>query len=411
MTYISTEDFGNKKVSRKWRICERGILMKKIALALAAVLSMSIVVPVYAGIGISIDGKPVDFTDSTGSPMIDENDKTLVPLRATMEAFGCVVNWNESAKTAIVEKDGTVVTLVVGDASMYVNGVRKANDSMPQIIAGRVYLPIRAVLEAFGASVNWDEKTNSISVASSEEKDKPEKNQKETESYYDDIYINDDGELVFKSSDGKEINVGKVTGEKGRRVSSGSDGVSVTDAYIDNSGDLIIVLSDGDEINAGSVSTSTAKTFEDYDVGDKWDLSYPDGEFTVDVQFEDAEYTIYFEEIYYELTAKNDFDDDNAWKKEHERREASTLFVPYEVTMNISGYTDPALSGSHMSVSLYDIKDSKAWGYTTTIDNNGEFRIELTQGKDRNDNVWYKPAELYFRSVYIEKENTSDNDD
>ena len=385
--------------------------MKKIALALAAVLSMSIAVPAYAGIGVTIDDKPVNFTTSTGSPVIDENNKTLVPLRATMESFGCAVNWNESAKTAIVEKDGTVVTLVVGETSMYVNGVHRVNDSMPQIIDGRVYLPIRAVLEAFGASVNWDETTNSISVSSPEEKDNIENNQKETESYYDNIYINDDGELVFKSPDGKETNVGKVTGEKGRRGSSGRDGVSITDAYIDNSGDLIIVLSDGDEINAGSVSASAAKTFADYSVGDRWNLSYPDGEFAVDVQFEDSQHTVYFEEIYYELTAKNDLDEDNAWKKEHKRRETSTLFVPYEATMNISGYTDPALSGCHMSVSLYDIKDCNTWSYTTTIDNNGEFHIELTQGKDRNDNVWYKPTELYFRSVYIEKPDTNNNDD
>ena len=153
--------------------------MKKSVIALVTVLSISMTTSVFAGMGVSIDGTPVRFTQSTGFPVIDENGRTLVPLRAAMEAYGCTVNWNESANTAIVEKDGTIVTITAGEASMYVNSVRKVNDSAAKIIDGRVYLPIRAVLEAFGASVNWDELTNIVSVVSSEKKGDFEENQKE----------------------------------------------------------------------------------------------------------------------------------------------------------------------------------------------------------------------------------------
>lgn len=138
--------------------------MKKIALALAAVLSMSIAVPAYAGIGVTIDGKPVNFTTSTGSPVIDENGRTLVPLRATMEAFGCTVYWQESSKQAYVIEGNYSVVVPIGQRCIDVMHKIVPIDTEAKIIDGRVYLPIRAVLEAFDATVGWDEKSQNVVV-------------------------------------------------------------------------------------------------------------------------------------------------------------------------------------------------------------------------------------------------------
>lgn len=384
--------------------------MKKSAIALTTLLSITMTTPVFAGVDISIDGTPVNFTTSTGYPIMDNNGRTLVPLRVAMEAYGCTVNWNEPTKTAIVEKDGSVVTIVTGESYMHVNGVRVANDAEAKIIDGRVYLPIRAVLEALGASVSWDEAGNSITVVSDEQKKTPEKDN------FDDIYINDQGDLVFKFFEGKEINVGKVTGEKGRRGSSGSDGISVTDAYIDQTGCLIILLSDGEEINAGRVAAtsgaeSDAKTFDDYRVGTKWYLTQPKGDFEVVVMIEGSPVSVYFDEIYYELTAKNDFDSEDAWKYESFRTRDESVYVPYEVTVNISGRTDRSLTGKGINVVLHDDTVGVSWGYSAVIDDSGEFCIELIQGIDDNDNVWYQPKVLYLKKVTISDAEEPDEDE
>ena len=140
--------------------------MKKIALALAAVLSMSIAVPAYAGIGVTIDGNSVKFTASSGSPTVDENSRTLVPLRAAMEAYGCKVSWDEPSKTATVSKNDGIVQVPVGENRIIVNGAKINTDTKAKIIDGRVYLPIRAVLEAFGASVGWDQTSQCVTVTS-----------------------------------------------------------------------------------------------------------------------------------------------------------------------------------------------------------------------------------------------------
>lgn len=162
--------------------------MKKCTLALTAILSLSMAVPAFAGIGVTIDGVPVPFTSSTGTPVIDENGRTLVPLRATMEAFGCAVSWNEYSKKAYVAEDNFLVTVPIGIPLIDVHGTPVAIDTEAKIIDGRVYLPIRAVLEAFGASVGWDEKSQSISVLSLSQQESIKKAENEAEEIRNRLY-------------------------------------------------------------------------------------------------------------------------------------------------------------------------------------------------------------------------------
>lgn len=120
---------------------------------------------VYASaIRISIDNHPVQFTPDSGEPFVDQTNRTQVPFRSTMESFGCVVNWDGARQTAVAEKDGTVVEVPIGEPYIIKNGQQIANDTSALIKDSHTYLPIRAVLEAFGASVSWDSKTQSVLV-------------------------------------------------------------------------------------------------------------------------------------------------------------------------------------------------------------------------------------------------------
>lgn len=138
--------------------------MKKRTILFTLACSFALTCPAYGQIGVAFNGTPVAFTDSTGRPVIDENGRTLVPLRASMEAMGCTVNWYEPSKTAYVLNGDTTVSVPIGTSFIYRNGVSIPNDTSAQIINGRVYLPIRAVLEAFGATVAWDESTQTVSA-------------------------------------------------------------------------------------------------------------------------------------------------------------------------------------------------------------------------------------------------------
>ncbi|HVI39299.1 MAG TPA: family 10 glycosylhydrolase, partial [Anaerovoracaceae bacterium] len=119
-------------------------------------------------IGVTIDGEPVTFQSGYGEPFIDSNSRTLVPLRGIMEAFGAMVTWDNDTGTAIVEKDRVMVQVPVGQAYILVNGEPVTNDTSAVNKDGRVYLPIRAVLEAFGAGVSWNDEERTVSVRTDE---------------------------------------------------------------------------------------------------------------------------------------------------------------------------------------------------------------------------------------------------
>lgn len=118
------------------------------------------------GISVAIDGNYVNFQSGLGEPFIDSNSRTLVPIRGALEAFGAMVSWDEANRTAIVEKDRVTVQVPIGQAYIYVNGVQVANDTTAVIRDDRTYLPIRAVFEAFGAGVSWDNDSRTVVVRS-----------------------------------------------------------------------------------------------------------------------------------------------------------------------------------------------------------------------------------------------------
>lgn len=115
-------------------------------------------------VGVTIDGDAVKFQSGYGEPFIDVNSRTLVPLRGVMEAFGAMVSWDSETSTAAVEKDGILVRVPVGKPFILVNGTTVVNDTSAVNIEGRVYLPIRAVLQSFGAGVSWEENSRTVIV-------------------------------------------------------------------------------------------------------------------------------------------------------------------------------------------------------------------------------------------------------
>ena len=134
-----------------------GKRLASLLVAVPLILSLLAVPAGAAGaVGVTIDGTPVRFTGDYGAPILDSAGRTQVPFRRTLEVFGCTVSWDNPSRTAWAEKDGVQVAVPIGQPWMTVNGHRVALDTAAQIRDNRTYLPIRPVLEAFGAYVTWD---------------------------------------------------------------------------------------------------------------------------------------------------------------------------------------------------------------------------------------------------------------
>jgi hypothetical protein len=100
------------------------------------------------------------------SPAFVEGGRTFLGVRDMGTAINAAIEWDQDSQTATLNKDGVVVRVTVGASAITLvkNGVTTEVpiDAPAQNKDGRVYLPFRAVLEAFGYDVTWDQSTQSI---------------------------------------------------------------------------------------------------------------------------------------------------------------------------------------------------------------------------------------------------------
>lgn len=98
-------------------------------------------------------------------PPTIENGRILVPLRTIFEVMGATVEWNQDTQTVIAIKENTKVILQIGSTTPTINNQVKQLDVPAKIINGRTLAPLRFVGEAFGGFVNWDGNTQTVSIS------------------------------------------------------------------------------------------------------------------------------------------------------------------------------------------------------------------------------------------------------
>lgn len=113
-----------------------------------------------SGITVLVNGASVSFDQ----PPVVENGRTLVPLRAIFEALGANVGWDQDTQTVSASKSGIQISLKLGSTKMYVNGSAKTLDVPAKVINSRTLVPVRAVSEAFGCDVQWDGNTQTVII-------------------------------------------------------------------------------------------------------------------------------------------------------------------------------------------------------------------------------------------------------
>lgn len=126
-------------------------------------------------INVSVNGNEIVFEDQ--QPVI-VNDRTLLPIRSVMEAMGKQVLWEAETQSVIVTDGTTTVKLRINDDTMYQTVYDPYNneeitsevtlDTPPMLINNRTCLPIRAVAEAFMATVDWDAETRSVLIVTAD---------------------------------------------------------------------------------------------------------------------------------------------------------------------------------------------------------------------------------------------------
>ena len=117
---------------------------------------------------VKLDGKAITFPDA--KPYVNEDSRTMVPVRFIAENLGCKVTWEETREIVIIAKGDTRILLHIGDNSAIVNtktsDTRKTFDTKAVLKDDRTMVPLRFVSETLGAGVAWDEANNTVIIRS-----------------------------------------------------------------------------------------------------------------------------------------------------------------------------------------------------------------------------------------------------
>ena len=133
--------------------------------SVAADISTDVVVSLCINDPImEVNGIETEIDAGRGTMPIVKNDRTLVPIRAIIEAFGGEVDWEEDTQSVLLTLEEDCIKLVIDDTIAYYNNTPKTLDVAPTVINGRTMLPIRFVAEGFHLGVAWDGETETVSV-------------------------------------------------------------------------------------------------------------------------------------------------------------------------------------------------------------------------------------------------------
>ncbi|NMA54395.1 MAG: copper amine oxidase [Firmicutes bacterium] len=98
-------------------------------------------------------------------PPIIVNGRTLVPFRAIGEALGVVVHWDEAQRKVIAEQNKLLIELPLEAHTATVNGQTVRLDVPATIRQGRTLVPLRFFSQAFGADVHWDDQSRTVTIS------------------------------------------------------------------------------------------------------------------------------------------------------------------------------------------------------------------------------------------------------
>ena len=153
-------------------------MKRLISLISAALLTVGMSATAFAAdINVTVEGTPVAWTDA--KPFIDENDRTLVPLRPIANALGLEVTWNDDTNTASFTDGITTVDFIVDSPEYraYMNGYNiyayTEMDTKAVIKDSRIFAPARYLAESFQYNVGWEDATKSVSITKAAVEEEP----------------------------------------------------------------------------------------------------------------------------------------------------------------------------------------------------------------------------------------------
>ncbi len=217
---------------------------------------------------VTLDGVKLDFDVK---PQIIDG-RILVPLRKIFEEIGAFVKWDDETQTISARKSSKTITMTIASCDMKIDKGKTDDAGNPiietvtldvpsQIIDDRTLVPARAVSEAFGLNVDWDEDAKTVVITDDEESDDSWKQNTGTINLTDLTYTGEGVEITdnqIKITAGGDFTVkgilddGNIIVNTEERVKIRLSGASITSStgfpiFFEKTDKAYITITDGTE--------------------------------------------------------------------------------------------------------------------------------------------------------------------
>lgn len=119
----------------------------------------------YSWAYVELNGRSVINPYRDIDPFVKKSTgRTLIPIRMVTEAMGGTADWNNDKQQVTIRLLDKYMVMTIGQAEAVANGKPVTLDQPPMLIRDRTMVPLRVLLEAFGATVKWTQETRQIDI-------------------------------------------------------------------------------------------------------------------------------------------------------------------------------------------------------------------------------------------------------
>lgn len=113
---------------------------------------------------MTLNGEEKEIDPGYETAPVIVNNRTLVPVRAIIEGLGGTVEWNEETQVVTLTYKEDVIILTNNSVTASLNGEEETLDVAPTIINNRTMFPIRYIAEGFNFDVEWVDETRTVII-------------------------------------------------------------------------------------------------------------------------------------------------------------------------------------------------------------------------------------------------------
>ncbi|MBP1964731.1 copper amine oxidase N-terminal domain-containing protein [Paenibacillus aceris] len=117
-------------------------------------------------VNLKLNAGDAGSTSDTPQPFINQDNKTMVPVRFISEKLGAEVGWNGDLQEVTIKDllSGTTIILKLDSKIASVNGAAIELESAATLHNGSTFVPIRFIAESLGGKVSFNDETRVVTI-------------------------------------------------------------------------------------------------------------------------------------------------------------------------------------------------------------------------------------------------------